>query len=291
MTRCSVWIAAARPQTLPISCAPVLVGSACAAAAQRFQLDVAALAGAAAVLIQVGTNFANDVGDFARGADGEDRIGPPRAVSSGLITARAMRAAAALAFGLATALGAYLVTVGGWPIAAIGVAAIATGIAYTAGPWPLAYCGLGDPFVFLFFGVVGVAGTAYLQLAYVPELAWWGSVPVGALATAVLVVNNARDWLGDAHAGKRTVAVRLGIGAARREYSALVAIAFALPPALYANGRATLWICAPLLLLPWALRLTRLVHSQTGMGLAPALGGTARLLLAYAGLFSLGVVL
>jgi 1,4-dihydroxy-2-naphthoate octaprenyltransferase len=290
MTRCLIWLAAARPATLPVALAPVAVGSACAARYGGFRLGVACAAAAGALLIQIGTNFANDLGDYRRGADAADRIGPRRAVAGGLISPDAMRLATALAFFAAGMVGIYLVAVGGWAIAVVGVASIAAGLAYTAGPYPLAYLGLGDPFVFLFFGLVAVCGTAYVQLGHVPELAFWASVPIGALATAVLVVNNARDIESDARAKKRTLAVRMGAPFARLEYASLLASALVLLPFLVASGRASAWALLPLAAAPEALRLGRVVGRESGGRLGTALGGTARFLLAYAALFSLGLL-
>src|SRR5262249_51411853 len=195
------WIAAARLRTLPAAVVPVVVGTACAAASGGMALGPALAALGGALAIQIGTNFANDVFDAERGADGPDRIGPVRAVAAGLITPAAMKRAMIAAFGIATALGVYLIAVAGWPVVAIGVASILSGIAYTGGPWPLGYHGLGDAFVLVFFGFVAVCGTAFVQLDHVPWLAIVAAVPVGALATAILVVNNLRDRATDERAG------------------------------------------------------------------------------------------
>ena len=204
------WIAAARPRTLPAAVAPVLVGSACALHAGGFAALPAVAALLVALLLQVGTNFVNDWGDFRRGADGPDRVGPARAVAAGWITPRAMALAGALAFGAAALLGIYLTLRGGPLALALGVLSIAAGVAYTAGPFPLAYRGLGEVFVFAFFGPVAVCGTELVQRGAVSQLALAASVPVGLLAAAILVVNNVRDVDTDARAGKRTIAVRLG---------------------------------------------------------------------------------
>src|SRR5436190_16224757 len=223
----SPWIAAARLRTLPAAAVPVAVGTACAHATGHIAWGPAVAALAGSLAIQIGTNFANDVFDAERGADGPDRVGPVRAVAAGLITAGAMKRAMIAAFAAATLLGVYLVAVAGWPVVAIGVASVASGIAYTGGPWPLGYHGLGDAFVLAFFGFVAVCGTAFVQLGRVPCLAIAAAVPVGALATAILVVNNLRDRATDERAGKRTLAVRLGRRGALIEYAALVAIAYA----------------------------------------------------------------
>jgi 1,4-dihydroxy-2-naphthoate octaprenyltransferase len=204
-----VWLLAARPATLPAAVVPVLVGTAAAVgggAAPRPGPFVGALA--AAVLIQVGTNLANDYFDYRKGADTIARLGPTRVTQSGLVAPSTVRAATALTFGLAALIGLYLVWVGGWPILVVGLLSILSGIAYTGGPWPLGYHGLGDLFVFVFFGVVAVTGSAYLQTGQLEPFALLASVPVGMLVTAILVVNNLRDVETDRAAGKRTLADR-----------------------------------------------------------------------------------
>ena len=175
-----------------------------------------------AILIQVGTNFANDLFDFRKGADNTDRLGPPRAVQEGWLTEREVWAGTWIAFAFAFLVGMYLVFYVGPVIVAIGLLSITAGLAYTAGPFPLAYNGLGDVFVFVFFGLVAVCGTAYVQLTRLPELVWWVAVPVGTLATAILVVNNLRDLEGDREANKRTLAVRFGARFTRIQYAVLL---------------------------------------------------------------------
>lgn len=286
----AVWIAAARPRTLPAAVAPVAVGTACAHAAGgvAWLPALAALAGAA--LIQIGTNFANDVFDAEKGADTPDRRGPVRAVAAGLITAGAMRAAMVAAFAAAVAVGLYLTAVGGWPIVAIGVASIAAGIAYTGGPWPLGYHGLGDVFVMAFFGLVAVCGTAFVQVGHVPALAVWLSIPVGAIATAVLVVNNLRDRETDARVGKRTLAVRFGRRFALAEYAGLLALAHVVPAAIaVADHRPWLWIVAATA--PRAVALVRaLIAAVPGPEMNRLLGATAQLLLAQSLLITLALI-
>src|SRR5262249_10233126 len=188
--------------------APVLVGAACARAAGGLRLGPAAAALAGALLIQIGCNLANDLYDFLRGADGPDRLGPPRALASGLLTAGQLRAGTVASFLLATACGVSLNAVAGAWVVVLGLVSIAAAVAYTGGPYPLGYHGLGDLMVLVFFGFVAVCGTAFVELGRVPALAWWAALPVGALATAVLVVNNLRDRTTDARAGKLTLAVR-----------------------------------------------------------------------------------
>jgi 1,4-dihydroxy-2-naphthoate octaprenyltransferase len=287
----SAWLLASRPQTLPAAAAPVLVGSACAAAAGGFRIGPAAAALLGALLIQIGTNLWNDACDFERGADGADRVGPPRAAQLGLLTPARLRAGTAAAFAGAFAAGIYLTAVAGWPVVIIGLASLAAGLAYTGGPFPLGYHGLGDPFVLLFFGGVAVCGTAYVQLGEVPALAWWAALPVGCLATAIIVVNNLRDRAGDARAGKRTLAVRLGAAGARAEYVALLAIGFAVPPLLVAAGLASAWALLPLASAPLAVAPLRRMLRTEGAALAPALPATARLLMVHGALLALGLAL
>lgn len=276
----SPWIAAARPATLSAALVPVAVGSACAHAAGAFRLDAALAALFGAVFIQIGTNFVNDAADAERGADLE-RLGPARAVASGAIAERAMWRAAAIAFALASIAGLYLLPIAGWPIVIIGVLSIASGIAYTAGPFPLAYHGLGDLFVLAFFGFAAVAGTTFAHMGSVPIEAWAASIPIGAIATAILVVNNLRDRAGDARANKRTLAVRFGRRFAIAEYAALIAIAFAVPIAL---GH---WL--PCLTAPIAIWLVHRVSTRDGRALNVALAGTAGLLLVFGILFAIAL--
>jgi 1,4-dihydroxy-2-naphthoate polyprenyltransferase len=285
------WVAAARPKTLTAAVAPVAIGTACAHAAGGIAWGPAVAALVGAGLIQIGTNFANDVFDAEKGADTAERKGPVRAVATGLISAAAMRAAMIVTFALAVAVGVYLVAVGGWPVVAIGVASVAAGIAYTGGPWPLGYHGLGDVFVMLFFGQVAVCGTAYVQLGRVPALAWWLSLPVGAVATAILVVNNLRDRETDAKVGKRTLAVRFGRGFALAEYAALLALAHAVPVGLATLGGRP-WCAIGVATVPWAVVLVRkLVRAVPGPEMNELLGATAKLLLAQSVLVAIGVAI
>jgi 1,4-dihydroxy-2-naphthoate octaprenyltransferase len=284
-----VWWLAARPRTLTVAAAPVIVGTAAALADGRARPLPAAAALLASLLIQVGTNFANDLFDCEKGADAPDRIGPQRAVQTGLVSAAGMRAGMLAAFAAAALVGLYLVAVGGWPIAAIGALSIAAGIAYTGGPFPLGYRGLGDVTVFVFFGVVAVCGTYYVQALALPPVVVAASFPVGALATGVLVVNNVRDLETDRRAGKRTLAVRLGRRAGRIEYAALLLFAYALLPALWLWGGTPAGVLLALLTLPWALSLIRTVATRTdGPGLNNALAGTAQLGLFFAVLLGAG---
>ena len=284
------WLTAARPATLPAAVAPVLVGAA-AAADERFRLLVFVATLAAAALIQIGTNFANDLFDFERGADTADRLGPPRVTQSGLIAPERVRAGTVIAFGAAAAIGLYLAYVGGWPILAIGALSIVAGVAYTGGPWPLGYHGLGDLAVFIFFGLTAVIGTYYLQVETISTTVVLAAVPVGFLVTAILVVNNLRDIETDGRAGKRTLAVRLGERGTRAQYALLVLGAFAWTPLLLlADGGAWVWLSW--LALPGALALSRSVLlGAIGRDLNPVLKWTAQLHFAFGALLALGLLL
>jgi 1,4-dihydroxy-2-naphthoate octaprenyltransferase len=272
------WWIAARPPTLTIATTPVLVGTALAwHAGADIHWLAAGVALCAAVLIQIGTNLYNDVGDYERGADRADRLGPPRATSMGWLAAADVRRAAATSFGLAMVLGAYLVSVGGWPIFVIGLGSVAAGIAYTGGPRPIAYTASGEFFVFVFFGLVATIGTFFLQTG---RFAWESAAAgamIGALAAAVLVVNNYRDLESDRRVGKLTLAVRTGHAATRIEFAALVLLPFAALPLLAALTGAGLRMLLPALALPVAVRLVRdLAQAPISPTLNPILKRTAR---------------
>jgi 1,4-dihydroxy-2-naphthoate octaprenyltransferase len=288
----SIWWEAARPRTLAAAIAPILVGMGAAFAQGALRPLVIGAILLAAVAIQIGTNFINDWGDFQRGADGPDRKGPRRAVSSGEVSPQLMLRAGLASFGLAALLGTYLVGVGGWPIVWIGMLSILSGIAYTAGPLPLAYIGLGDLFVFLFFGPVAVLGTEWLMVDRITLVGAIGSIAVGALATAILVVNNIRDVVGDTAAGKRTLIVRYGVVWGRRFYLALLSVAFLCPLLLVFSGLAPptvmlSWFAAPLARSPVAL----VYRQDAGTALNGALAETARLQLGFSALLALGLTI
>lgn len=285
------WVLAARPATLPVSVAPVVVG---AASTMSTRSDVAGGPVAAALLgalfIQIGTNLANDVFDFENGADTNERLGPLRATQAGLLSPSAVRAGMLASFALATLLGVYLAFAGGWPVIAVGLASIASGVAYTGGPWPLGYHGLGDAFVFGFFGPIAVCTTSYLAGGSIPLASVGASVAVGALATAVLVVNNVRDEPTDRSSRKRTLVVRFGRAFGVVEYFGLLALTYAAIVAVAVATRSP----APLLALgtaPLGWRLARRLRAGRGAALNPLLGGTARLLLLTAALLAVGLVL
>ena len=283
------WAQAIRPKTLWAAVTPVIVGSACALSVSGFRVGPALAALGVGVFIQIGTNLSNDVLDFDRGADTERRVGPVRAVQSGLLSRGQVWVGAWVAFGLCMVCGLYLVTAAGWPVLVVGAVSIASGLLYTAGPWALAYVGLGDLFVFLFFGLAAVVGTVYVQALEVPAVAWWAAIAVGALATAILVVNNLRDRETDAVAGKRTLAVRFGARFTRLEYAALLLAAHA--AALPLVVRFGPWPLLSWLALPFAVAVLRSVWRGEGAALNLALAATARLLLLFGVLLSIGIVL
>ena len=285
----SAWWLAIRPATLTASAAPVFVGTGAAWADGVFALwpAIAALIGAS--LLQVGANFANDVFDFERGADNADRLGPQRATQQGWISAAQMKRAMWLAFAGATAVGLYLTWVAGWPVLALGLLSIAAAYLYTGGPKPYGYLGLGDLSVFVFFGPGAVAGTYFVQALSVSPLALLASIPIGALATAILVVNNLRDIETDARAGKNTLAVRLGDGTTRRYYLLLLIVAYAVPLLLWWRDLADAWVLLPWLSLPLALQLARRMRHEGGLALNGCLVRTAHLEVVFGLLFALGL--
>jgi len=290
--RLAVWWQAARPRTLPAGAAPVMLGTALAFSHDAARPLAAALALATALLLQVGANLANDVLDFERGADTAGRLGPPRAVQQGLVSARAMRRATAAVLAAAALSGAGLVALGGWPLALLGLCCIAAALAYTGGPFPLAYHGLGDAAVFLFFGPVAVGGTYWVQAQALPPGVLAASVPCGLLAASILVVNNLRDVESDARVGKRTLAVRLGPGIMRLLSAALwlgaagwtlaLVVAGALPAAALGAAAVTF---------PVARRVRAVLRGLAGPPLNAVLADTARLQALAIALLALGVAL
>lgn len=286
-----VWLAAARPQTLTAGAVPVLVGTALAFADGVGHAGAALAALAGAVFIQIGTNLFNDYEDFKRGADTAERLGPARATQRGWLTPRQVGVGTAVSFALAVLFGALLVERAGQPILVLGVVSVLCGLAYTGGPMPLAYHGLGDVFVMAFFGVAAVAGTYYVQALTLTPSAVLLGVAVGALATCILIVNNLRDRVTDAKAGKRTLAVRFGAGFARAEYAAMLALAYAIPVWHVLTTRGGFGWLLPLLTLPLAVRELIALHRKDGAALNPHLGGAARLGVAYGALLAVGLSL
>jgi 1,4-dihydroxy-2-naphthoate octaprenyltransferase len=282
---------AIRVPTLPAAVVPVLVGSATALGDGMFKPLAFLAALAAALLIQIGTNLANDYFDHQKGADTAERLGPTRVTQSGLIAPGTVRNAMLISFALAALCGAYLIAVAGWPILVIGLLSIAAGILYTGGPFPLGYNGLGDVFTFIFFGLVAVIGTDYLHSGAFRWVALLASLPVALLVTAIIVVNNLRDAPTDRKAGKRTLAVIFGERFARSEYALLLILAYVLLPIVWMWGGASpltllAWLSAPL-----AMPLLDLVGKERGRTLNKALAGTARLHMVFGALMTLGLLL
>lgn len=287
-----IWLMAARLRTLPAAIAPVLVGTALAGFGHVFHplRFLAALLGA--IFIQVGTNLSNDYSDARRGADADDRLGPVRVTAGGLVPPRQVLAATYVSFGLAVLAGVYLVVVAGWLLLVIGAASILAGILYTGGPRPYGYEGLGELFVFLFFGVVAVAGSFFVQVRHLDWEAFALSVPVGLLAAAILVVNNVRDIDSDRRASKRTLAVKLGRTNTRWLFAAVIYGAFLLAPVTWIFGPLKPWVMLTWLALPLATALVRIVRTHTdGPSLNGALARSGMLQLAFCVLLSAGLLL
>jgi len=289
-SRRAAWLLAIRPQTLPVSVGPVLVGIAAGWAEGGFRPVAAAAAVLVALLLQVAANLANDLFDFRSGADTADRLGPPRAAALGLLTERELVAGTATVVALAVMGGLVLAAIGGPVILVLGVAAIVSLLAYSGGPWPYGYHGLGEVFVFIFFGVVAVAGTAYLQTDRWEPLSFATAIPMGCLITAVLVVNNLRDISTDAATGKRTLAVRIGERGTQLEFGILIAVAYVVPITLLVGRWLNVASLLPLLSAPIAIPLIRtVVAAGEPRRLNLVLRGTARLSLLFAVLFAVGI--
>jgi 1,4-dihydroxy-2-naphthoate polyprenyltransferase len=287
-----IWLMAARIRTLPAAVAPVLVGTALAGWQHVFHplRFVAALVGA--IFIQVGTNLSNDYSDARRGADAEDRLGPVRVTAGGLVPPSQVLVATYVSFGVAVLAGVYLVVVAGWQLLLVGAASILAGVLYTGGPKPYGYEGLGELFVFLFFGVVAVAGSYFVQVKHLDWKAFALAVPVGLLASGILVVNNFRDIDSDRRAGKRTLAVRLGRKRTRTMFAVIIYLAFLLAPVTWVFGPMKPWMLLPWLTLPLAAQIVREVRNRTdGPSLNQALAHTGMLQLAFCVLLSAGLLL
>lgn len=289
-SRVSAWLQAARPKTLNAAAAPVLVGAGLAEAHGAFALlpVLAALTGA--IFIQIGTNFANDYYDFVRGGDTPDRVGPVRVTQAGLIPPKHVRRGMVAVLTAAASVGIYLVVVGGWPIVWIGLASLFCAVAYTGGPYPLAYHGLGDPFVFVFFGLIAVGGTYWVQALALPGDVLLAGAGIGALSTAILVANNLRDIDTDTSAGKRTLAVRLGRSGSRVEYAILMVVGFTVP---VLGVGVYQWPAAALLALAAGVAsvspMTLIMTTDDPRELIPALAGTARVVGLYGLLLAAGL--
>ncbi len=285
-----IWWLAIRPRTLPAAASGVVMGSALAWRDGSFQFAPALAALCVALLLQIGSNVANDVFDFERGADTAERQGPVRITQAGLLSPAQVKRGMWIIFELAALCGLYLASLRGWTVILIGLAAIISAIAYTGGPFPLGYYGLGDVFVFIFFGVVAVTGTYYVQAGSVSMAAWWMAIPVGLIITAILVVNNLRDIENDRVAGKHTLAVRMGAKTAKVEYVLFIALAYLILPALIIFKILPLSSLLALLSLPIAYKATKIVLTQTGRPLNVALAGTGQTALAYSLLFWVGIL-
>jgi len=283
---------AARPKTLPAAIAPVLVGTAMAIHDGAFRPLPALAALLGSLLLQIGVNLANDYFDYVKGVEQPDRKGPIRVTQAGLIPPKQVRNGMIATFVLSAVIGVYLIIVGGWPILAIGVASILSALAYSGGPFPLASHGLGDLFVFIFFGLSAVCGTYWVQALKLSTLVILTAVPPGLLITAILVVNNLRDIEQDRRAGKNTLAVILGETEARVEYAMLLLAAYLIPVSLLAAGQMKAWVLLPLVTIPLGIQLVRAITGPNeGPPMNKALAGTAQLALFYSVLFSLGIVL
>ncbi|MCW8809902.1 MAG: 1,4-dihydroxy-2-naphthoate polyprenyltransferase [Ignavibacteriaceae bacterium] len=285
------WFLASRPKTLLAAVVPVLVGYALAISVGEFFLPYSLVALLCSILIQIGTNFTNDLYDFLKGADNIKRKGPRRVLASGLISVTEMKIAIVFIFGLAFLLGLYLVFSVGLLILWVGIISIIAGIAYTAGPFPLAYNGLGDLFVFIFFGIVGTMGTFYLHTQEISLLSFVASIPVGALITNILIVNNYRDIEEDREANKRTLAVLLGRDFTRWQYIVLIFVCYLISLVLNFQFNYSLWIFLPYLTLPITIILVRMLYKYTGEELNKTLELTARFAGLYGLLFSIGLII
>jgi 1,4-dihydroxy-2-naphthoate octaprenyltransferase len=285
-----IWLLAIRPKTLPAAAAPVIIGIALAFSDGGFRLIPAFACMSAALLLQIGSNLANDVFDYEKGADQGERLGPTRVTQAGLLTSKEVKSGMLLVFGVSAILGFYLTYEGGWPILVLGVAAIISAIVYTGGPFPLGYHGLGDLFVFVFFGLGAVAGTYYVQKLIVTVQVWWMGVTMGLLTVAILVVNNLRDIDGDRKANKRTLVVRFGEQFARLEYVICIMGAYIVPVALWGAGKLPIMSLFIFITIPNAMRLVQTIFSETGSALNKSLAGTSRFELFYALCFTVGIV-
>jgi 1,4-dihydroxy-2-naphthoate octaprenyltransferase len=288
----SIWIGASRPRTLPAAVAPVLAASALAWRDGDFDLWPALACLVFALLIQIGTNFANDYYDFVKGADTAERVGPRRAVAAGLVSPSTMKRVMLGVFATAFAVGLTLLGFGGWPLLVIGVASIVCGIAYTGGPYPLGYNGLGDVFVFIFFGLVAVGATYFVQTGVLTPESWLIGTGIGALAANILVVNNYRDVETDAKAGKRTLVVRFGRTFARVQFVAAHVVAVAVLLLVGAGDWNPVFVAvatAVCVLAGW-IQTRRLAKATTPAELIRLLGATGMYLAVYALVLSVGLI-
>ena len=288
LTKTQIWLLAIRPKTLPAAGAGVVIGSALAFYDGAFSFYPALAALIGALLLQIGSNLANDVFDYLRGAESKERLGPLRVTQAGLLTPKEVQVGMWIIFTLAALIGIYLFIVAGLPILLIGLTAILAAIAYTG---PISDKGLGDIFVFLYFGVAAVVGTYYVQTLTTSLAAWWMSVPTGLLIVNILVVNNLRDIDVDKAANKITTAVRMGIPATRKEYALLLSISYLILPTLAWVSIIPALTLVVWFSIPFAWKVTRVVQTEAGRPLNAALAGTGKVALIYSLLFLAGVVL
>jgi 1,4-dihydroxy-2-naphthoate polyprenyltransferase len=289
-TKLNSWLLASRPKTLLAAVVPVMVGSALAVSMNKFFLPYSLVALLCSVLIQVGTNFTNDLYDYLKGSDTVKRKGPRRVLASGLISVKEMKLAIILVFGLTFLLGLYLVYSVGILILWVGIFSIFAGIIYTAGPYPLAYNGLGDVFVFIFFGIIGTMGTFYLHTQEISILSFVVSIPVGALITNILVVNNYRDIDEDREANKKTLAVVIGRIFTRWQFILLIILSYVTTILLYLNFNYSLWILLPLFTIPIAGILIRMLYTLNGEELNKTLELSAKFAGVFGLLLSIGLI-
>lgn len=290
ISKFDAWILASRPKTLLAAVVPVIVGSSLAINDGKFRPAAALIALICSILIQVGTNFVNDLYDFLAGTDRKERTGPQRAAASGILSVAEMKVGIAITFVICFILGLYLVYLNGWEILILGIVSIIAGIAYTAGPFPLAYNGLGDLASFLFFGLVGTVGTYYVQAQEISSTAFWSSIPVGALITNILVVNNYRDRIEDQSNGKNTLAVLIGDRFTRIQYVLFLIISYSILFIVYFTYKESLFVFLPLISLPLSLKLVKMIYSLRGRDLNKTLELTAKLSALYGLLFAIGIL-
>lgn len=291
ITKYQAWLLASRPKTLPAAVSPVIIGCAVAFAEHSFRFGPALAAFLGALLLQIGANLANDVFDFEKGADQHDRLGPMRVTQAGLLSPNEVKTGMWITFALAAICGIYMTLVSGWFILLIGLLAILAAIAYTGGPFPYGYKGLGEIFVFIFFGFAAVCGTYYAQTKTISQLAVLSSIPVGLLIVAILVVNNVRDYESDKTANKRTLAVRFGLEWARQEFVSIVILAFVIVVLLSISDIATPWLLLTWLSLPLVFSTSSSVLNQRGKILNKTLASTGQLTLTFSLLYAVGLML
>ena len=291
ISKTQAWILASRPKTLPAAASPVLIACAVAFVEHKFEPLAALAALLGALLLQIGANIANDVFDFQLGTDNQHRLGPLRMTQAGYLTPTEMKTGMVVVFILAAMCGVYMALVSGWWIIIIGALAILAAVAYTGGPFPYGYKGLGELFVFIFFGFAAVCGTYYAQAKSVSLLAILSSVPVGLLIVCILVVNNLRDLNGDKSSGKRTLAVRFGATWAKQEFIALLALAYLFVFLITFVHLGTVWILLCWLSLPLALQLVKSVLNEQGKALNLTLAGVGKLTLIFSILYTIGLII